>query len=83
MRGHHPIDGLSMAGLQFFGHLLPPGHDVFENSTPDLRTVSVVMTTGVRADSDALTGALTQVLTVPLREVYAVLWRLGVIEIVD
>ncbi|MGK8559326.1 Rv1535 domain-containing protein [Nocardia amamiensis] len=41
------------------------------------------MTTGVRADSDALTGALTQVLTVPLREVYAVLWRLGVIEIVD
>jgi hypothetical protein len=29
-----------------------------------------------------LTGALTQVLTVPLRELYAVLWRLGVIDVV-
>ncbi|MDR7166328.1 hypothetical protein J2W56_000046 [Nocardia kruczakiae] len=31
---------------------------------------------------DPLTGALTQVLTVPLRELYAVLWRLGVIDVV-
>ncbi|MEU4343124.1 Rv1535 domain-containing protein [Nocardia sp. NPDC023852] len=40
------------------------------------------MRTGVGVSSDPLTGALTQVLTVPLRELYAVLWRLGVIEIV-
>ncbi|MBF6145799.1 MULTISPECIES: Rv1535 domain-containing protein [Nocardia] len=31
---------------------------------------------------DPLTGALTQVLTVPLRELYAALWRLGVIDVV-
>ncbi|MEV6320681.1 Rv1535 domain-containing protein [Nocardia sp. NPDC051787] len=41
------------------------------------------MKTGVGAGSEPLTDALTQVLTVPLREMYAVLWRLGVIEIVD
>ncbi|MCC3313063.1 Rv1535 domain-containing protein [Nocardia africana] len=31
---------------------------------------------------DPLTGALTQVLSVPLRELYAALWRLGVIDVV-
>ncbi|WP_433597578.1 Rv1535 domain-containing protein [Nocardia sp. CA-135953] len=41
------------------------------------------MSSGAGVGSDSLTGALTQVLTVPLREVYAVLWRLGVIEILD
>ncbi|WP_433716390.1 Rv1535 domain-containing protein [Nocardia sp. CA-084685] len=41
------------------------------------------MSNGVGVSSDPLTSALTQVLTVPLREVYAVLWRLGVIEILD
>ncbi|MEA3529394.1 MULTISPECIES: Rv1535 domain-containing protein [Nocardia] len=41
------------------------------------------MTTDRRGGSDPLTGALTQVLAVPLRELYAMLWRLGVIEIVD
>ncbi|MET8871513.1 Rv1535 domain-containing protein [Nocardia sp. NPDC004604] len=41
------------------------------------------MTNGVGVGSDPLAGALTQVLTVPLRELYAVLWRFGVIEIVD
>ncbi|MFE9319939.1 Rv1535 domain-containing protein [Nocardia sp. NPDC052278] len=45
--------------------------------------VSSVMSNGAGVGSDSLTGALTQVLTVPLREVYAVLWRLGVIEILD
>ncbi|MEV4129292.1 Rv1535 domain-containing protein [Nocardia sp. NPDC049707] len=69
--------------MRFFGHLLPPGHNVFESSTPGLRIVSGVKTSGVAVGSDALTGALTQVVTVPLRELYAVLWRLGVIEIVD
>ncbi|MGW4772464.1 Rv1535 domain-containing protein [Nocardia sp. NPDC004278] len=83
VRGHHPIDGVSVARSRFFGHLLPPGHDVFESSTIDFRTVSGVMTNGVGVGSDPLAGALTQVLTVPLRELYAVLWRFGVIEIVD
>ena len=32
---------------------------------------------------DLLTGAVTQLLAVPLRELYAVLWRAGVVEIVD
>ncbi|MFD2155914.1 Rv1535 domain-containing protein [Rhodococcus jostii] len=35
------------------------------------------------AAGDPLTGAVTRVLTPPLREVYAVLLRAGVIEIVD
>ncbi|WP_157122047.1 Rv1535 domain-containing protein [Nocardia miyunensis] len=42
-----------------------------------------VMSSGVGIGSDPLTGALTQVLTVPLRQLYAVLLRLEVIEIVD
>ncbi|MER7452892.1 Rv1535 domain-containing protein [Nocardia beijingensis] len=41
------------------------------------------MGTDVGGGSDPLTGALTQVLAVPLRELYAMLWRFGVIEIVD
>ena len=45
--------------------------------------MSSVMSTGVGVGSDPLTDALTQVLAVPLRELYAVLLRLGVIEIVD
>uniref|UniRef100_UPI00374EA7D3 Rv1535 domain-containing protein n=1 Tax=Rhodococcus opacus TaxID=37919 RepID=UPI00374EA7D3 len=35
------------------------------------------------AAGDPLTGVVTRVLTPPLREVYAVLLRAGVIEIVD
>ncbi|MGQ4596890.1 Rv1535 domain-containing protein [Nocardia sp. R6R-6] len=71
-----------MAGGRIFGHLLPPGHGVFANSTSAVRTLSGVIKTVVGVGSDSLTGALTEVLTVPLRELYAVLWRLGVIEIV-
>ncbi|MGQ4619069.1 Rv1535 domain-containing protein [Nocardia sp. R7R-8] len=41
------------------------------------------MSAGAGASPDSLTGALTQVLAVPLRELYAVLWRFGVIEIID
>jgi hypothetical protein len=33
--------------------------------------------------ADPLTGAVTQLLAVPLRELYAVLWRAGVVVIVD
>jgi hypothetical protein len=42
-----------------------------------------MMSTNVGVGSDQLTGALTQVLTVPLRQLYAVLLRLELIEIVD
>jgi hypothetical protein len=34
------------------------------------------------AGSDPLAAALGALLTVPLRELYAVLWRVGVVEIV-
>jgi len=61
--------------------MLPPGHVIFGVSTPGSGTVSVVRTSDV-GGRDPLTGALTQVLTVPLRELYAVLWRLGVIDVV-
>jgi hypothetical protein len=33
--------------------------------------------------SDPLTDVVADVLTLPLRELYAVLWRIGVVEIVD
>ncbi|MGW4719957.1 Rv1535 domain-containing protein [Nocardia sp. NPDC004260] len=69
--------------MRFFGHFLPSGKGVFDKSMPDIRTVSCVMTNGAGGGSDQLTGALTQVLAVPLRELYAVLWRLGVVEIVE
>ncbi|MGW5110446.1 Rv1535 domain-containing protein [Nocardia sp. NPDC004123] len=42
-----------------------------------------MISTGVSGGSDPLTGALTQMLAVPLRELYAVLLRLDLIEIVD
>jgi hypothetical protein len=32
---------------------------------------------------DPLTDVVARVLTLPLRELYAVLWRAGVVEIVD
>lgn len=35
------------------------------------------------AEVDPLTGALALMLVVPLWELYAVLWRAGVVEIVD
>jgi hypothetical protein len=38
-------------------------------------------TSGPRADP--LTGAITELLAVPLRELYAVLWRVGVVKIDD
>ncbi|MET9028985.1 Rv1535 domain-containing protein [Nocardia sp. NPDC004168] len=69
--------------MRFFGHFLPSGKSVLDRSMPGIRTVSSVMTNGAGGGSDQLTGALTQVLAVPLRELYAVLWRLGVVEIVD
>jgi hypothetical protein len=45
--------------------------------------VSDVSKPGIDVGADPLTDVLARVLTVPLRELYAVLWRAGVVEIVD
>jgi hypothetical protein len=42
-----------------------------------------VSKTGVGECTDPLAGILARLLTAPLREVYAVLWRVGLLEIVD
>jgi hypothetical protein len=42
-----------------------------------------VSTTAVGIVPDPLTDALAGLLAAPLRELYAVLWRVGVVEIVD
>lgn len=42
-----------------------------------------MMHTNASVGSDQLAGALTQVLTVPIRQLYAVLLRAGFIEVVD
>ncbi|OBA46655.1 hypothetical protein A5780_02455 [Nocardia sp. 852002-20019_SCH5090214] len=62
--------------------MLPSGHAIFGVPTLGFATVAVVRTADVGGGQDPLTGALTQVLTVPLRELYAALWRLGVIDVV-
>jgi hypothetical protein len=48
-----------------------------------LFTVSGVPGSSIVIGSDPLTDVLAGVLTVPLRELYAVLWRIGVVEVVD
>ncbi|MGV0592876.1 Rv1535 domain-containing protein [Mycolicibacterium porcinum] len=48
-----------------------------------LLSVKGVITSGSGAPADPLTDAVSRVLTVPLREVYAVLWRCGVLDIDD
>ncbi|WP_396881996.1 Rv1535 domain-containing protein [Mycobacterium sp. SMC-4] len=66
-----------------FGHSLPSRHGVFGTSTLAVRTVgSVAASTGVTPSSDPLT-VVSGVIAIPLRELYAVLWRLGVVEIDD
>jgi hypothetical protein len=45
--------------------------------------VGDVSNPGTGVSGDPLTDAVARVLTVPLRELYAVLWRAGVVEIVD
>ncbi|HEV7418930.1 MAG TPA: Rv1535 domain-containing protein [Mycobacterium sp.] len=37
----------------------------------------------VGVNSDPLTDVVARVLTVPLRDLYAVLWRTGIVEIAD
>jgi hypothetical protein len=50
---------------------------------PDFSTVTAVAGVSVSIGPDPLTDAVTGLLTVPLRELYALLWRAGVVEIDD
>ncbi|WP_241566749.1 Rv1535 domain-containing protein [Mycolicibacterium elephantis] len=66
---------------RFFRHWWSPCHGVFDVWTPADCTVVTVSSTGVKVGSDPLTDAVAGVLLIPLRELYAVLWRAGVVEI--
>ena len=50
---------------------------------PGFPTVAGVAGLTVSIGPDPFTDVVTGVLTVPLRELYAVLWRVGVVEIDD
>jgi hypothetical protein len=58
------------------GHLLPPRHVEFVIEFPSDATLT-------RVGADPLAEVITRVLTVPLRELYALLWRAGVLEIIE
>ncbi|WP_268956836.1 MULTISPECIES: Rv1535 domain-containing protein [Mycolicibacterium] len=77
----HPVHGLAV-GDGIFGHSSPFGHVVVDFSRPGLRSLIGVTTSVVRGP-DPLTDVVARVLTIPLRELYAVLWRCGVVEIED
>ncbi|WP_371413056.1 Rv1535 domain-containing protein [Mycolicibacterium sp. GF69] len=65
-----------------FNHLLPSRHGVLGVWTPAVRTVEGVVAPGVAPSSDPLAVA-SGVIAIPLRELYAVLWRLGVVDLED
>jgi hypothetical protein len=46
-------------------------------------TVGSVVNLRIGVSSDPLTDGVARVLAIPLRELYAVLWRAGIVEIVD
>jgi hypothetical protein len=62
---------------------LPSRHGEFVVCMPDFPTVAGVAGLSVSIGPDPLTDAVSGLLTVPLRELYAVLWRVGVVEIED
>ncbi len=62
--------------------MLPFGHVGLGLQTPAIRTVEGVSTPGVRVTSDPV-SVMSHFIAIPLREVYAVLWRLGVVDIED
>jgi hypothetical protein len=66
-----------MGVSRFFSHSLPPRHVDFGFWTVAFPSVESVTAT------DPLTDAVSRVLCIPLRELYAVLWRFGVVEIDD
>ncbi|MCW1823750.1 MULTISPECIES: Rv1535 domain-containing protein [Mycolicibacterium] len=81
----HRVDRVAVPCCRFrlFCHWSPFRHVVFDISTCRLLSVRGVITSGSGAPADPLTDAVSRVLTVPLREVYAVLWRCGVLDIDD
>ncbi|WP_420892065.1 Rv1535 domain-containing protein [Mycolicibacterium peregrinum] len=70
-------------GFRIFCHWSPFRHVDFDISTCRFLSVRGVITSGSGTPADPLTDAVSRVLTVPLREVYAVLWRCGVLDIDD
>ncbi|WP_369803788.1 Rv1535 domain-containing protein [Mycobacterium sp. NAZ190054] len=50
--------------------------------TPAVRTVDVVPISETSASSDPV-SVVSHFVAIPLREMYAVLWRLGVVDIDD
>jgi hypothetical protein len=62
---------------------LPLCHGRFNRAPLARVTVGDVSNPGTGVSGDPLTDVVARVLTVPLRELYAVLWRAGVVEIVD
>ncbi|WP_237671823.1 Rv1535 domain-containing protein [Mycolicibacterium confluentis] len=66
-----------------FGHWSPSRHVDVDDSTRRVRNVSGVKALGSGAAADPLTDAVTRALVVPLRELYAVLWRWGLLDIDD
>ena len=57
---------------------LPSGHGEF-----DVRPPAGARVSGMSIGEDPLTELVARALAVPLRELYAVLWRAGVLEIDD
>ncbi|MGW4098390.1 Rv1535 domain-containing protein [Mycobacterium sp. NPDC004974] len=80
--GAHRV-AVSFCRFRIFCHWSPFGHVDFDISTCRLRSVRGVSTSGSGAPADPLTDAVSRVLAVPLRELYAVLWRCGVLDIDD
>ncbi|MGV0737408.1 Rv1535 domain-containing protein [Mycobacterium syngnathidarum] len=81
----HRAHRITVAGgwFRFFCHWSPFRHVDFGFSRSRLRSVRDVRTSGSGAPSDPLTDAVSRVLVLPLRELYAVLWRCGVLDLED
>ncbi|WP_419538492.1 Rv1535 domain-containing protein [Mycobacteroides franklinii] len=67
---------------RLFSHGLPLRNFQFSVSPDTPVTVVTVSSNDVPA-VDPLTGLAAEVLTPPFRQLYALLWRVGVVKIVD
>jgi hypothetical protein len=61
---------------------LPSRHVVFGFSNPAFSSVEPMTASGTNTPSDPVT-VVARVLSIPLRELYAVLWRIGMVDIDD
>ncbi|WNG93023.1 Rv1535 domain-containing protein [Mycobacterium sp. ITM-2016-00318] len=68
--------------LGFFSHSLPSRHVVFGFSTRGFSSVESMTASVINTPSDPVT-IVARVLSIPLRELYAALWRIGVVDIDD